>query len=90
MVSVDVQITFGLNRKVETTVASQLLKHVVVERNTSTDICDTSAVQVDGDFDGGLFGAARNLGCTCHVSILAPEKPDLAVILQIRCQLSDG
>ena len=73
------QITFGGNGQIESAMASELLEHVVVKRDPGGDGCNASAIKIDGDIDGCLFGAALDVCCTCHLSILAVQTARLTV-----------
>ena len=76
---INVQVALGRNGEIKPSVTCQLLKHVVVERDTGRDRRSPRSVEVDGHINGCLFCVACDLGCTCHVSILAASRPSRTV-----------
>ena len=56
VVGVDVQVAGGLDAQVETAVATELIEHVVVERDAGRHVGQAGAVEVDRDLDRRLLG----------------------------------
>ena len=69
VVGVDVEVTNGVYPEVEAAMASDLIEHVVVERDARGDVGDPGAVEIDVDLDRGLPGAPAALsGATARRS----------------------
>ncbi len=59
---VDLQIALGVHGEVEATVPTELVEHVVVERDPGADVGPAGPVEVDGDGNARLLRLALASG----------------------------
>jgi hypothetical protein len=75
VVSVDVQITLGLDLEVDQTVPGHLIEHVLEKRHTGIEPALAGTVEVDADFNLGLQGVPADLGAACrHADAALPVR----------------
>ena len=61
MMRIDMQITFGLNLKINQPMASHLLKHVIKKRNPRREPALTGPIKVQANPDLGFKGVSANI-----------------------------
>ena len=74
VMSIDVQVTLGLDVQVNQAMACNLIEHVVKKTNARRQVGLTSAVQIDFDSDLSFCSVARdfsNAGCAHKDSLSA-------------------
>ena len=67
VVGVDLQVADRLHREIEAAVTTELVEHVVVERDAGRDVGDAAAVEVDRHVDRRLLRRPVALGGAAHV-----------------------
>ena len=65
---VDVEVTLGLDAEIESSVTRELVQHVIEHADAGGNLSGASAVEVERDLDGRLFGTSFDAGGAVRVT----------------------